>query len=50
MLENASKSINVKDVQEIIDLISNLDDEQKKLVLAALRGAVLIADTDKKEE
>lgn len=43
-------SINVRDVQEVIDLVSRLDIEQKKMVLAALRGAVLIADIDSKKE
>lgn len=38
-----------KDMQEIIQLISKLDTEQKKTVLASLRGAVLIADCEKEK-
>jgi F0F1-type ATP synthase beta subunit len=37
-----------KDLQEMITLIDKLNPEQKKIVLATLRGAVLIADADKK--
>jgi hypothetical protein len=37
-----------KDLQEVIALIGRLNPEQKKIVLANLRGAVLIADADKK--
>ena len=36
-----------KEVQEVINLISKLDKEQKKIILATLRGAVLIADCEK---
>lgn len=36
--------INVSDVQEVIQLISKLDDEKKKIALAALRGAVLVSE------
>ena len=36
------------DVQELISLIEKLNPEQKKTVLATLRGAVLIADSEKK--
>jgi hypothetical protein len=38
----------IKDIQEMITLIDKLDSDQKKIVLASLRGAVLIADSDKK--
>lgn len=37
-----------KDVQEMIALVNKLNPEQKKIVLTTLRGAVLIADADKK--
>lgn len=40
-------SINIKDVQEVIALIGKLNDKQKEIVLATLRGAVLIADAEK---
>lgn len=45
-----NNNINVKDVQEVIELISKLDEEQKKMVLAALRGAVLIAEADSEKK
>jgi len=45
-LEN--ENINIKDVQEVISLIGKLNDKQKEIVLATLRGAVMIADSDKK--
>ncbi|MFA5714980.1 MAG: hypothetical protein WC998_04535 [Candidatus Paceibacterota bacterium] len=48
MLENNSENINIKDVQEVISLIGKLNDKQKELVLATLRGAVMIADSGKK--
>jgi len=50
MIENNSinESINLKDIQEVISLIGKLNDKQKEIVLATLRGAVLIADSDKK--
>ena len=40
-----SKVVNVDDVQEVLSLISKLSDKQKEIVLATLRGAVLIADS-----
>lgn len=36
-----------KDVREVLSLISKLNDKQKEIVLATLRGAVLIADADR---
>jgi hypothetical protein len=50
MLESNSinDSINIKDVQEVISLIGKLNDKQKEIVLATLRGAVMIADSNKK--
>lgn len=50
MIENNSinESINLKDIQEVISLIGKLNDKQKEIVLATLRGAVLIADSNNK--
>ena len=39
--------INQEEFQEFIGIIGKLNDEQKKIVLATLRGAVLIADIEK---
>jgi hypothetical protein len=46
--EGHSTTVEVSDVQEVISLISKLDDNQKQIVLASLRGAVLIADSEKR--
>jgi hypothetical protein len=43
-----SATVEVDDVQEVISLISKLDGNQKQIVLASLRGAVLIADSEKR--
>lgn len=51
MSENTEKkttTVDLNDVQEIISLLSKLDENQKQIVLASFRGAVLIADTEKK--
>jgi len=52
MLESNSvnDSINIRDFQEVISLIGKLNDKQKELVLATLRGAVMIADSNTREE
>lgn len=34
-------------MQEVINLIKKLDADQKKIILATLRGAVLIAECEK---
>lgn len=41
-------SVDLNDIQEIISLLSKLTEGQKQIVLASLRGAVLIADSDQK--
>ena len=38
------------DAQEVISLVSKLSNKQKELVLATLRGAVMIADSNTREE
>lgn len=43
-------TVNINDIQELLSLISKLNDEQKKLILATLRGAVLIADAENAEK
>lgn len=43
--EVRNETIEVKELQELISLISRLDPEQKKTVLATIRGAVLMADS-----
>jgi hypothetical protein len=45
-----SDNINITDIKEVLDLISKLTDEQKKTVLDALRGAVLIAESNKNND
>lgn len=37
------------ELQEIKDLVSKLNPEQKKIVLATVKGAVLIAECDKED-
>lgn len=49
MSNDLNATVNVKDVQEVLSLISKLDEKEKELVLATLRGAVMIADSNKKE-
>lgn len=47
MPDKSIRSIDqLEDVQEMVDLVQKLDKEQKKIALAALRGAVLIADAE----
>jgi hypothetical protein len=41
-------TIDLDDVNEVISLLSKLDENQKQIVLASMRGAVLIADAEKK--
>jgi hypothetical protein len=41
-------TIDLNDVNEVISLLSRLDEKQKQIVLASVRGAVLIADSEKK--
>lgn len=47
-VNSENDSINIRDVQEVISLIGKLNDKQKETVLATLRGAVMIVDSDKK--
>jgi hypothetical protein len=48
-ISNNTVSVDLNDIQEIISMLSKLDEKQKQIILASLRGAVLIADTNKKE-
>jgi len=41
-------TVDLNDIQEIISLIGKLDENQKQIILASLRGAVIIADSEKK--
>lgn len=45
--ESDNKIIDNGELQEIISLLKRLNPEQKKIAVAAIRGAVLIADSDK---
>jgi hypothetical protein len=47
--KNENDNLNIKDLQEVIVLIGKLNPKQKEIVLATLRGAVLIADSEAKE-
>lgn len=40
------KRVGKEDINEVLNLISKLNPSQKELVLAALRGAVLIAESN----
>ena len=49
MAENkaVNDSASLDDVKEFVALINKLNEKQKEIVLATLRGAVLIADSEK---
>jgi len=44
--DNCKGTIEVKELQELIALIGRLNHDQKKTVLATIRGAVLMADAN----
>lgn len=41
-------SVDLDDIQEVISMLGKLNENQKQIVLASMRGAVLIADAEKK--
>lgn len=43
-----NNSIDVKDAQEILEIIGKLDPWEKQIALATLRGAVLMSECNKK--
>lgn len=46
--DNSNSSIDVKDAQEILEIIGKLDPWQKQLALATLRGAALMSECSEK--
>lgn len=41
-------SVDLNDIQEVISMLGKLNENQKQIVLASMRGAVLIADSEQK--
>lgn len=41
-------TVDLDDIQEIISMLGKLNENQKQIILASMRGAVLIADSEQK--